>query len=956
MLHVNRPSRVVGRKKEVEVFREAVAELRRSRGSAVWVEGEPGIGKSTVVDVGLDDARRAGFPVLWATADHMSTKIRLRPLLDCLGVRAGASDPRRAAVARFLRRHQADGVESDSVVPVVAEMLIALLDDLCAETPVVLVVDDAQWADDASLLLCGRLVDELRQLPLLLVLTCGGLLRRSPLTGLRSKIRRHGGTVLPIGPLSEDDARAVLTDVAGPEPSAALTAWARRAGGNPFYLTELVTVLAGDGCLDPTPPRDDDACPATLPAAFRTAVRERLSFLPPTALRSLRFATLLGREFTVFDLSLLLDRPPSALAADVHDAVAMGILVESGSHLAFRNPLLGSALYDDIPRAMRDALHHEVARKFVGSHEPLKIAQQLAAGGVAEDPWAREWLLRNVSELSARAPELAVELFQRELDDERVPTRQRYRFAKELVRLSLAAACAAEAVDRGRRALALRDDAEPRGEAEWLLARALHSAGRSHDALSLVEETLAGADVPDLWRGRLLGSLAMLERGVRGDVAAASEAAARALDLSEASGDRFGAAYALVNTWIVHCVRREFAEGLDRLDEALRVVASETEHVELRAFALDGRVFTLQNLDRWDEAEETRRRACELHGRGAGYGVAPPTTTGAVLMYWTGRWDDALAELAASDDSTITYFGLRERGPALLRYGVTALIACRRGDRRTAADALRRGLAIPLLTPGDRENSDFLLHAAALVAEQAGEPERAVSLLATTLDRGRGETTLAHQWTSELVRFALAAGDRATAQDAVRRCEAEAAAETRPARAAAALDRCAGLLHGDPAALRRAVEHYERIGPRVDLAGALEDLAVVLAERDEPEEAREVLGRALDAYTALDAVWDLKRAEQRLRRWGIRRGARGPRVRRPSSGWGALTPTEREIVDLVVEGRTTIAIAEKMYLSRRTVQTHVSSVLRKLGVRSRVEIARAVLDHQRSAAPEEDVG
>jgi DNA-binding CsgD family transcriptional regulator len=203
--------------------------------------------------------------------------------------------------------------------------------------------------------------------------------------------------------------------------------------------------------------------------------------------------------------------------------------------------------------------------------------------------------------------------------------------------------------------------------------------------------------------------------------------------------------------------------------------------------------------------------------------------------------------------------------------------------------------------------------------------------------------TLVHQWLPDLVRLALTAGDRPLAQTAARACQAEAGAETRPARAAAASLRCRGLLDADPRPLREAVAHYRTVGPAAELPAALEDLAAVLAERGEGEEAGAALNEAISLYEGMQARWDIRRAESRLRVHGIRRGTRSRRGARATFGWEALTPTEVKIAALVAQGDSTSDIARSMFLSRRTVQTYISRILTKLDAKSRVEIVAIAL-------------
>ena len=117
----------------------------------------------------------------------------------------------------------------------------------------------------------------------------------------------------------------------------------------------------------------------------------------------------------------------------------------------------------------------------------------------------------------------------------------------------------------------------------------------------------------------------------------------------------------------------------------------------------------------------------------------------------------------------------------------------------------------------------------------------------------------------------------------------------------------------------------------------------MLAERGQDEEARAALNEAVGLYEGLDAQWDIRRAEGRLRPYGVRRGGRGPRGQRAATGWEALTPTEVKIAALVARGDSTSDIARGMFQSRRTVQTHISHILTKLGAKGRVEIVREAL-------------
>ena len=476
----------------------------------------------------------------------------------------------------------------------------------------------------------------------------------------------------------------------------------------------------------------------------------------------------------------------------------------------------------------------------------LSVAQQLAAARLPGAHWVRKWLLRSGQALADRAPRLAAELLRRELDNTPAGHDARDGLTTYLVWALLAGGSYDEAATRAGEALATMADPVRRAETAWVLTRAEVSAGRNDAAIATLRGALEAADLPGEWRARMLALLAMLERSATGNLEVADATAIAALAAAEKAGDEFATAHALTDLWLISSVRRDHVAALDHIDHALSTLGDATAHADLRSFALDDRIFTLQNLDRWPQAELTLRRARET-ARSGGNPDRGTWVIAAVLRYWLGQWDDALAELGPDDAEApgLIYTFLRERWSALLWHGVSALIAGRRDERVRAGELLRRGLALPIQVISDRENQDFLVAADALALEQKGDSRRAMLRLATMLPRRDGEMTLIHQWLPDLVRLALAVGDQPTAQAAERACRAEAAAETRPARAAAASLRCQGLLDGDPGPLQEAVAHFREVGPAVELPVALEDLAVVQATRGRDEEARAALTESL---------------------------------------------------------------------------------------------------------------
>jgi DNA-binding CsgD family transcriptional regulator len=315
------------------------------------------------------------------------------------------------------------------------------------------------------------------------------------------------------------------------------------------------------------------------------------------------------------------------------------------------------------------------------------------------------------------------------------------------------------------------------------------------------------------------------------------------------------------------------------------------------------------------------------------------TLTSAAEDYFeAGQWDDALAELKPA---------ARRLGPdsRARAHGLIALIAGHRDDRVTADEHLAAAQAEASGRFGKQAASSYLLRARALAAERAGRLDEAVAVLAQILDPGAA-AQMRHRYLllPLLTRLALAVGDNDTAAAAAQAAAQEAAREPAPVKTAAA-GHCRGLLNGAPGPLLAAAATYNSAGRPFDRAQALEDAAVLLAGRGDLPAARRALTDAVHLYRELGAAWDVSRADARLRRYGVRRGRSrraSPRPK-PVKGWEALTPTETKIAYLVAEGRSNPEIAAELFLSRNTVQTHVSHILAKLGARSRAEIIRQAL-------------
>src|ERR1700722_15683805 len=445
MWPIDRPPQWVDRSGELATVRAGVEALRHGGGAAVWVEGEPGIGKSSLVVEALAGTSELGWDIGWGIADQLAERLPLSVMQDCLQVRLNSPDPRRARAAGLLRSQRlglfTDGDTSASGV----EVLMALTDELCAAAPTVMVIDDLQWADDASLLVWHQLAASINQLRLLLIATCRSDPRRPEVQQVRASLTRRGGALVTIGPLPETDAAALVTAMLGAQPADTLRQLTAQAAGNPLYLRELVDASARERAQASTVGGVTTAH-EQLPASLAAVLNDRLSSVSKQTAQILRTAALLGGKFTVAHLAVLLRTQVSDLAAVLQEAVAARILVGSGAELAFRHQLIHQALYASMPTALRTALHAEAARELAAADaDALSVAQQLSAARQPGAGWSGAWLLRTAPTLTTQAPQLAADLLRRELGETPSGGQARDGLTASLARALLAAGSYEEA-------------------------------------------------------------------------------------------------------------------------------------------------------------------------------------------------------------------------------------------------------------------------------------------------------------------------------------------------------------------------------------------------------------------------------------------------------------------------------------------------------------------------------
>ncbi len=938
---------LVGRDRELSRVSGWVADLVAGQGRAALIEGEPGIGKSALLSATRERAGAAGCEVFAGAGDELGQALPLLPVLDAMRVRDSADDQHRLAIIGLLRGELSAGA-GVAAAGAAAEHLLALLDEQCAAAPTVLLLDDMQWADQATTALCGRLVRLTTRMPLLLITVTRPLPRSEGLAALRRAV--EPANRLRLGRLSDNATAELVATLAGGVPGPRLRRLADGAAGNPLYLTELVDALARGHALVIDDGQAETVAGPT-PPSLSAAIADRLGFLPEPVTSVVLAAALIGVEFAVEDVAAVCGRGVAELMPALAEARRAGVITESGAGLAFRHPLIRTALYESVPAPIRAAWHRDAARALAAAGVPVeRVARQLlpafapadgdadpADGWVAD--WMLDWLAGSAAAMVARAPAVAAELLGNALASGAAASARgpllAARHAEALYRAGDVVAAERVAAD----ALGHVHDADLLVDLHWTLTQCRALLGRSAESLAALAAALEFPGNERRHRARLLVLIARTRRAL-GEVEAAGRVAAQALAEATEADDRWAIGWSLHVLAVVAVMRGEVTSALPLFERGMAVTHGCRDLADLRQLLQINHAVALGDLDRYPEAlrvaDAVRKDADRV---GNIVRLAQAQSALAELLFEHGRWDEALVEADALADEH------KDPGVACCDHGVSACVAFHRDDvaagRRHLAAAQPHAEHI-----GNRVIASLAL-ARSLEREHAGDGAAALAVLVAGIERHAEELEEMEDLLPEAARIAVELGDRATAELVANRMAALAAGSEVPHRNAAAAH-CQGLLDNDPAVLLRAAERYREAGRPLPKAQALEAAALAFATAGDRVSARAAFIRAHDQYAALDAAHDLGRLATKFRPLGIRRGPRAKhRVARV--GWESLTPTELKVTALVVAGLSNPQIAARLYLSPRTVGTHVSHILAKLGVRSRIDIAREASRRQRAS-------
>jgi len=900
------------REAELAALGEVLGAARAGRGGVAVVEGPAGIGKSRLLDAARASAAAAGMEVLRASGRELETEASF-------GVAVELFAPRSASPLDLAAAPPADS-------PALLRELYWFAVDLAGDAGLAIVVDDAQWCDRLSLAFLAHLATRLEEVPVAILLaTRAGEPGTDP--GALGALRGAAGQVLRPRPLGPD---AVATLVRAELPAAAdalVAACGEVTAGNPFLVLELGRMLRAEAL----PPTADSvaAVRALVPETVMHTLLTQLGRLGAEAEAIAAAAAVLGDGAPLRRVAALarIDAPPAERAADA--LAAAGILAR-GEPIRFAHPLIATAVRADLGDFARARAHREAADLLAADGAPPR---EVAAHLLATRPDADPWVLATLREAAARAlaqgdPAAAARLLARAAAEPPPPARR----GEVLLELAEAEAMAGDTAAAGHveEALAALPAGPARGRALRSLSRIRFAAGEHAVAAGALAEALAALDAASPEGQAILGEhlsinrfqaplLAAAELRLGPIVAAtragdppadpvllahavlslalAGEAPARVRELAERAAGRLDpdldvAAYSLPSGMLVQALC-----AVDATDLAARIAAA----------ALDG----------------ARRRGSFIAGTAASFHRAIP-------RFHRGELTDATADLGQAQAAREEGWAAAVAWPLSLQ----AHLQLERGDPAAARESVAGAVA----PAGSMERAvlDFAAAAVALAAREPGAALAAAEAAGALLGGQFGidcPGLLPWRRPAALAAAALGEEARARALAAAQLEIARAAATPRPL--ALALRTAAAVGAGDPRGLldeaRALLDDGE---PRLERVHVLVELGAALRRAGRRRDCQGPLREALQLADAMGARAAAQKALEELRATGAR-----PR-RAASTGVESLTPAELRVARLAAAGLTNRAIARELFVTAKTVQTHLSSVYRKLDAGSREDLPR----------------
>nr|WP_255414236.1 LuxR family transcriptional regulator [Mycobacterium sp. shizuoka-1] len=896
MVHVLR-----GRDRELAAVATLLRQAADSRaGAVICLRGEAGIGKTALVQSIAADAASGGFAVGVGKAEELHQIAAGAPLLVAL----------RSGPTPLLDAETFAGLAPVHHQPLwLVDRIATALADLAARRPVLIVIDDAQWADPVTRFALDTLPGRLTGAPVVWLVASRELADRTAHPA--DNVARHR---LELGPLSDADLDALARDHLGGPADGVAHRRLHALGGNPFLAVQLLAGVAAA--------REAGTNAEDIPSSFTAAIGTRLRALSPATAELVEFAAVWGRPLDLSDAAELLERAPvAAIRARQAEAHARGLLAQDRDHIVFAHDLIRDAVYQSVPTAARRELHLRSAKYLVASGKGVVAAAPHArAGARFGDLEVVEILRGAAAEISLTMPAVAAPMIVEAFgllgpDDSRRPE-----LGEQCADILIRAQRGHEAVAVIDALLAATADTDARAHLQSLAAQALWLTGQLDEIDRRVVEARARPAVSPRLLARLaaVDALVMTRTATAHDAIAAAEAA---LAHGRALGDERTQLLALQTLAEAGTAegRHATARGHYR---ALRALGGTTY--------LAGEILALQQLDRFAEADELLARARHTeHGTPGDHDL--PSLVFAQLLQ-----DFKLGRLPQAETGALTMIRLCDetgtyvhKFEAWLTAGIVAVI---RGDLALARERLQSAEEAGPADDAVRRPPMLLIKGRIAGAEgRFDDSVRILKPLMAALAQSRSWWPRNPELLRVQAGIAVGAGDHEFATQTIER--ARLAADRNPGVASfegVALQ-VEGFVTRDAAILRSAVKILRESPRPLLLAGALADYGAALVDTGDRHTGVTVLSEAAEMFAGLGANFYLHGVQRDL-----------ARAAAPADAGDALTKAEQRVAELVSEGHTNQSVASALGVSVHTVNTHLRAVYRKMGVRSRVQLANAL--------------
>jgi DNA-binding CsgD family transcriptional regulator/tetratricopeptide (TPR) repeat protein len=971
---VNVPkSPLVGREREISALGEAISALRRGDGGVVHIVGEAGIGKSRLLLEARELADRARHLVLSGRATEFERDYPFAPFVDALDpcFEAGAAElleaigsERARELAWVFPSLAVGGGEAPQISQAerfrAYDAVRVLLEELGEQRPVVLGLDDMQWADAASIELVSHLLRRPPRGPVLLLL-CYRPPHASPRLAAvldavqRDSARHEVSPLLELAPLSEGECEQLL----GPEiEAAARERIYREGGGNPFYLEQLARTEGMDvGGVA----ADSDAIERGVPVAVAASITGELDELTDDARELLGAAAVVGEPFDV-DVTAAVAGLDEAEALRGVDELSDADLVRpagSAREFRFRHPIVRRAVYETAPPGWLIRAHRRAADvlrdRRTPAYERAHHVERYAGPGDLE---AIDVLEEAAHAVAARAPDAAASWLESALN--LIPKGRTYSERRIMLLIPMTVSLAAvgrldEASRAARKVLELwpHGSSPDRAGVVWLAALIEMLLANQSRAESILLEGLWELQDQASSEACWLKCGLALSAYFKADWEEMRTWARRALEEGRdlPPWDRANALAALA---IADFGLGEMDDARAHTDEAGEIIDRlQDEHLALRSEAIMHLGWMQYSLGFNEDAIRNLDRAIDL-GRQHGRGHLMGTTylVKAASLTWIGELDAGAAACEYAIEATLLSSDALYANWA---FQTACWIEILRGDLRLAVrhgeQAVAMGASIesplsaqsPWLLAAAWVELGELEKASALVYGPGGEPMMSPLRLyvpgsfetLTNLELRRGNLELADRWSVQALRTAEELGTGAQL------------AEGRRARAIYFLaeERWEEAVRYALASVAAA----EAVGARVEMGRSRLVAGTALSRAGLPAEAEDHLLAAMAEFEACGARRFRDSAASELRRIGhrIHVGAQ------EADGNGALglTPRQLEVAELVADGRTNREIAGQLFLTEKGVESHLRRIFDKLDLSSRAALAAIV---ERSHSPVQD--